>query len=644
MKQNYFALALSIFWVLIMNGQTPFVHVSASKLNPEATSYYGTSLKDFQEKELTTSSKMINYHSVIPFNGVDDYLEIDKSISNLSQVTVFTVFKSENSLTSEAEVWGVQGEESNLGLTTKRAFNSDKQTYYQGAENNQAILHTYLQLHRTKNPQQNPRTFLNLGVTLKDSANTYFKGGIAELIAYKRRLRGKTRQKIETALALKYGITLTSGDNYISSNKKVVWDSEEDSNYTHNIIGIGRDDEMDLYQKQSTSVNGEEFMVLSATKKANSNKENTSVFEDRNFLVIGDNKGTLKGKEIEELTLTNRHWMLKSTGAKARNISTELQIQVSKMFDKQYNQEDYVLVIDSEGTGEFTSENNQYIVATTLSPEGILTFSDLKWDADKSGKDVFALAIKKSLEVTLSNENPEVCPEGITSLQYESKGGIKPYSYTLKSNNVVVREWNSLEDETLENNLQEIGKGNYTLEVKDRLGNTVKATYAITEQEAVTVDLGADKILKFEQSLPLNAQISNTDVITAYEWTDENGDVLSTEANFQVDKPGVYSLKITTNTGCSYSDDVLVDNSYIRAFTFYPNPTKDGKYSIDVEIAERANMEVQVFNSVGRLLDVYTVKNKYKTTIKGKILKVTGMYEVVLKTPQETVVKKLIVE
>jgi len=63
-----------------------------------------------------------------------------------------------------------------------------------------------------------------------------------------------------------------------------------------------------------------------------------------------------------------------------------------------------------------------------------------------------------------------------------------------------------------------------------------------------------------------------------------------------------------------------------------------------VELAGRADIEVRVFNLVGRQLANFKVKNKHKTTIKGKILKTTGLYKVVLYTPFETVTKKLIVE
>ncbi|MGG8495189.1 T9SS type A sorting domain-containing protein [Tenacibaculum sp. TC6] len=639
MRQNYFASVLSIFCVLMLNGQTPFIHIEANMPNSEAITYYGESLQRIQEKD-TTSAKMINYHKVISFNGIDDYLEISKSIADLSQVTIFTVFQSEKS-SEEKEVWKLQGEESTIGLTTQRTFNSEKEAYYKGTEEGIAILHTYLQLYRTQQALPNSKTFLRIGTIDEKSENRFFKGKFAEFLAFNRRLRGKTRQKYETALAIKYGITLTNGENYITSNKKVIWDAEEDGSYTHNIIGIGRDDEMEVYQKQSTSANAPEFMVLSATQKATSNQQNTSELTNRNFIVVGDNNASLTTRESDGLIFSNRQWMVKTTGVKSKETVTQVQVNVTEMFDQLYELDNYLLVIASEATGDFsTNENNRYIKPNSLSSEGILTFDNLIWNTGKTDKEIFTFAIKKPLEATLTNESPLICPQGYTTLQYEAKGGIAPYTYTLKNNGLAIKEWVSTENLALEN----IGKGNYTLEVKDYLGDIINAEYTITEQKALTFSLGEDQTLKFEQTLPLQAEISEVDAVEKYEWKNENGEIIGTEKTQEITTSGLYTLSVTTNSGCTYSDSIEIHDSYIRAFTLFPNPTKDGNYSIDVEIGEKANIEVQVFNAVGGVINTYQVKNRNKVSIKGKIIKTTGLYEVILTTPKETVVKKLIVE
>lgn len=77
-----------------------------------------------------------------------------------------------------------------------------------------------------------------------DNVNTfYFDGKIAEVINYSSRVSDTERQKIESYLAIKYGITLNSGtQDYIASDGTTTfWDASAAGSYTYNVFGIGRD-------------------------------------------------------------------------------------------------------------------------------------------------------------------------------------------------------------------------------------------------------------------------------------------------------------------------------------------------------------------------------------------------------------------
>jgi len=646
MKQIYIVLAFLIF-AFSAYGQEAFFHLNTKKIDSTKTSYHGEALIASSKDAFSSSETFINYNPAIPFDGELDYLEVDKPISNLSQMTIFTVFKTENDSIAEAEVWGVQGEESTLGLTTKCAFSSSKQSFYLGAEQNKTVLHTFLQFHRNNQPYPNNRTYISLGVTKKDSVNTHFKGSIAEVIAYKRRLRGSARQKIETALALKYGITLTNGENYISSNKKVIWDSEEDIAFLNNVAGIGRDDDMELYQKQSSSSNENEFLVISATEKANSNADNSSEIQNRNFLIWGDNNLDLQletSTTEDRPALLNRHWLMRATGAKAKEISTQLQIDANELFDGLKAQSDYLLVIDRGGEGSFTTEETDYLQADVLTENGILIFNNVLWDTDNSGSDRFTFTLKEDLVATLTPETALICPDTTTMLNYTVEGGIPPYTYSLESNTTYSKTWDSTEDNELSNQIESIAEGEYTLKVTGRLGTTTEVETTIEEDAPLIVDLGADRQLKFEEELLLSATISNPEKVASYSWTKEGIDFTSTDANITITEAGNYTLTVTTHLGCSYSDTIHIEESFIKKFILYPNPTPDGRYSIDVELAGRADIQVSIHNITGIELSNYTVKNKHKTTIKGKLIRQTGVYVVTLQTPYETVSKQLIVE
>jgi hypothetical protein len=135
--------------------------------------------------------------------------------------------------------------------------------------------------------------FNALGCQYTGSTNTeFYDGGIAEIITYANAAHDvTTRNKVESYLALKYGITLQH--NYLASNAAVIWNRSLNASYNDNIIGLARDDMSGLSQKQSksTSASGDMLtMYIGATKQVNQ-ASNTGTFSggDRSFFMAGSN-------------------------------------------------------------------------------------------------------------------------------------------------------------------------------------------------------------------------------------------------------------------------------------------------------------------------------------------------------------------
>lgn len=109
-----------------------------------------------------------------------------------------------------------------------------------------------------------------------------WQGVYGELIAYNNYLTALEKQRIESYLALKYGVTLdqTTPLDYLASDGATkMWDATVNAAYNKDITGIGRDDNSDLNQKQSKSVhagalvtlyNGNQTGGLPATNDGNS--------------------------------------------------------------------------------------------------------------------------------------------------------------------------------------------------------------------------------------------------------------------------------------------------------------------------------------------------------------------------------------
>ncbi len=646
MKQSYVSVAVMLC-ITVGWGQSPFLKINSENAKDHQVSFYGTDLSDKINEE--SSVPLINYNPAWIFNGADDYMEVYQKISDLSQVTIYTVFQSESDSGSDTEIWGIHGEESELALTSTKAYNTNKESYYAGGDSEFPVLHTYTQLYRSNKKNPKADTYLSLGVIKKDSVNKFFKGKIAEVIAFKRILRGSKRQKIETALALKYGITLQGGDNYISSEKNIVWDSENDYSFSNRIIGIGRDDASSFLQKQSASSEFPDFLAIGVNEIAPSNVLNSGAIDNLTYWVAGDNNLPLLEEPQEEsatrIPTLFRKWLVKCTGDHVSQLSTQLKLNAATLFDSIYIKEHYLLVIDETGKGNFASQNTRYIEASSVSPEGLVVFNDIQWDADGSGKDMFSFALKRGLDVSLTDANPNICPQETTSLRYKATGGFPPYTYALYKNEnpTAVKQWDSTEDAITENLINDLDGGSYKLKVTDALGNSQEQTEMINKETLITVNLGSNRKLKYEESFVLTPSLTHAEKIQTYLWTFPDG-LTSSDSYITITQAGTYKLTVVSQAGCEYSDEVVIEESFIKDFTLYPNQSTDGNYSISVQLAAPASIRVSVFDMAGNLVSDFLESEKQQLTIAGQPIIHTGIYNVVLETPQETVTKKLIVE
>ena len=128
--------------------------------------------------------------------------------------------------------------------------------------------------------------------------NGSFGGRIAEVITYTTRKNDTSeRRRIESYLALKYGITLDVNGttmNYEDSSGAIVWNSTTNAGYNYDIAGIFRDDASQHSQKQSKSINTNDDITIGLTDIATTNTSNPNTFDtDKKFLVWGNNHGTL---------------------------------------------------------------------------------------------------------------------------------------------------------------------------------------------------------------------------------------------------------------------------------------------------------------------------------------------------------------
>ncbi|PSL33797.1 putative secreted protein (Por secretion system target) [Dyadobacter jiangsuensis] len=127
------------------------------------------------------------------------------------------------------------------------------------------------------------------------SDNAGFTGHIGELVVYGGgNITATERNKVDSYLAIKYGVTLNNSNNYTTSGGTVVWDATANSGYYTNVAGIGKDFISALEQKQSRSqhANTNNQVIIGLGGIAATNAANTGALSDGQFLVWGDNGNT----------------------------------------------------------------------------------------------------------------------------------------------------------------------------------------------------------------------------------------------------------------------------------------------------------------------------------------------------------------
>ncbi|HEY8895514.1 MAG TPA: T9SS type A sorting domain-containing protein [Niastella sp.] len=190
----------------------------------------------------------------------------------------------------------------------------------------------------------------------------FYDGSIAEIVSYTNATHNATaRNKVESYLALKYGITLSH--NYLSSTGATVWNRTINPAYNTNIIGVARDDNSALSQKQSksTSVTTDILtLYIGATKQTNQvNNNGAFASGDRSFFIAANNNEPyLYTTAVTEVPAgiccrLRREWLSQKSNFTNTDLKLEFDFNVITPGYVALNVADLRLLVDNDG--DFTN-------------------------------------------------------------------------------------------------------------------------------------------------------------------------------------------------------------------------------------------------------------------------------------------------
>ena len=330
----------------------------------------------------------LNFHRVKPFNSEVSAIKSLYDISTTSRLTVFVVFESSDTV-EEHGIWSVVRDGKQVtGLTDKRLLRPTSDYAYPVKRRGIPLINTSMQAF-SKIRGEAKDNYFALGETLlPDSTQSSFSGNIAECLVFDRFLKKAEALKIETYLAVKYGITLIESD-YVSSADVVLWRYEENKDYSNGIAGLGRDNALSLSQKQGSSSEEADLLTLGLGNFSTLNKDNDFPLSDGNFLLWGHNDGglNLAGISGEGYPLLERKWLIESTNTNNNFFTTWLKFRLPEQY-RDSSQICY-LAVDRSGRGDFSSKNVDYIAQNQIDTAGYVYFSDVIWHSN----DVFTFSV-----------------------------------------------------------------------------------------------------------------------------------------------------------------------------------------------------------------------------------------------------------
>jgi len=244
---------------------------------------------EYQVKRDTMRSYNFNPSIYLPCENISKEILINKT--NLSQTTVIGVWGSKedfdknnfifaiNGRRNEGIVftkqWVAEGDASKSILkygndTLRSLMYNSRAPVLEGAQSNfcerSLRVGTYYRTNKPDNTLwgETQKAVISIGGKLErtnvNNTSTYpdsvyqkeaFKGYSPELLVFDRQLSALESNKFETYLAIKYGISLDK--SYITPHGNVIWDYKANQGFNNRITGYGREDNLGLYQKMSTT-------------------------------------------------------------------------------------------------------------------------------------------------------------------------------------------------------------------------------------------------------------------------------------------------------------------------------------------------------------------------------------------------------
>ncbi|NML58967.1 LamG domain-containing protein [Chryseobacterium cheonjiense] len=411
----------------------------------------------------TNSAKAINFNPVIDFDGVDDYVDGVTPVQGTIH-SLFAIGRTNTIIPDGQTFFSCGVPVGNSNGYAFRIFN-DRITYVRGSTGTYNSIVTNFNIVNANQPFQasltytnttnvatiykdgsirqtgtistsaNPTNTYSIGSRTVNGRDFYFNGAIPEVVAYGLLLTSNEIQRVNSYLAIKYGLTLdqTTPQNYLASNSTVIWNAATSTGFNNNIFGILRDDVSTLHQRISKSVNSGSVLTLSTdTNFTNANSTHAAIGTDLQSLVIGETTGaytftgtalTASGITFSTTEAMAKRWKVQDTGGIS---CINLRFDATSLPALSGNERYYLIVSDD---ANFTSNvvyravtrtGNNIDVSVNFRDNNVSYFTLAKKDLGISGGDL--TDVKSGISTIPSAGWKPTLPNTYLEINSNSKG------------------------------------------------------------------------------------------------------------------------------------------------------------------------------------------------------------------------------
>lgn len=523
-----------------------------------------------------------------------------------NKYSLFAVFRSD--LEDEIPLVHLKLNGATTTISNKQLVNS-KEHQYKQVDTRQGIVLTYLVSHEKKAKNKSRLLLENLS---RPQTEEGYRNDVMELLYYPRVVNDVEKQKIESYLSLKYGISLLGEADYLNSAGEKIWDFKENKPYNHRVTGIGKDQALHLDQKQSGNAQ-KDGLFIGLERLQKTNKENTAQLPDKSFLLWGDNGGSLKmeadRKSSNPVRKMKRIWKMQRTEeSQPSALPTQVMLDKAVLFIDDIKQkenpgkeEDLVwLAIDRNSSPVFDYHNAEYH-KQSRDEKGKLFFDNVLWDTDNSGSDTYTFIKGPDFFVDYEVTELDCHPGSPATANLKIIGGKAPFQLDLITDSGT--ESHSIEGRSFA--WPDLDAGSYLVHATDKMQRKQSDTLTLNGLKNVSIALASQWHLNASKEAILVPQIENPEnQKLSLAW--KRGEILlSTERQFTATEEGDYTLTVSNEAGCQneLAFKVASSNSSHQGWVLYPNPAKmDEPFHIKFQLEKESDVSVALFDFSNKLL------------------------------------------